>query len=377
LGRWFLCLLLKKSLITRLARNALTQYIVPRMKLPLTIDAIARASGVSRATVDRVINGRSKVSPRTREHVLKAIETLQGEGGPTEPTSLAGRGRPTDLQRVGLIIQASPPFTQAVLEEVERCTANKGLSRLRCAISGHVSHSDQDTLRLIQELEPRVDALAIHCKNTPDNLEALRRIGQNGKPVVTLAMDLDPVVRAGYVGVDNRRAGQIAAFIAGRTLERVEGAEVAVMVGFYSYRGHEDLEIGFRTTLREYFPQVELVEVIKGEDSSEPAYAATRELLERRPAIAGIYNVAGGNQGVANALREARLPKRPFYIAHEVNAETERLIRQRQIDYLLTQDLDQLVLQLGEVLLEVKTAGGSTNPTRLLPIRVFTPPHFP
>ena len=64
------------------------------------------------------------------------------------------------------------------------------------------------------------------------------------------------------------------------------------------------------------------------------------------------------------------------YIAHEVNAETERLIRQHQIDYLLTQDLDQPVLQLGEVLLEVKAAGGVTNLSKLLPIRVFTPFHF-
>jgi LacI family transcriptional regulator len=238
-------------------------------------------------------------------------------------TSRVGvNGRQVDLQRVGLIIQASPPFTQALLEEVERCTANKSLLRLGCAISGHVSHSDQNTLRLIQELEPCVDALAVHCKNTPANLEMLRRIGQNGKPVVTFSMDLDPVARAGYVGLDSRRAGQIAAFIAGRTLERVEAAEVAVVVGYYSYRGHEDREIGFRTTLREYFPQVQLVEVIKGEDSSEAAYEATRELLQRRPTIAGIYNVAGGNQGVAQALLEAQLPKRPLYIAHEVNAET-------------------------------------------------------
>jgi hypothetical protein len=87
---------------------------------------------------------------------------------------------------------------------------------------------------------------------------------------------------------------------------------------------------------------------------------------------------SGGRQsgGVANALLEARLPKRPLYIAHEVNAETERLIRQRQIDYLLTQDLDQMVLQLGEVVLESKAAGRLTNLTRLLPIRVFTPFHF-
>jgi len=250
---------------------------VPTMKLPLSIDAIAKASGVSRATVDRVINERPKVRTRTREHVLKTIETLQGEGNPADPALLRGRGRPADLQQVGLIIQASPPFTQALLEEIERCTANKGLLRLRCAISGHVSHSDQETLGLIQQLEPGIDALAVLCKNTAANLEALRRVGQNGKPVVAISTDLEAGARAGFVGMDNRRAGQIAAFIAGRTLEPVEAAEVAVVVGYYSYRGHEDREIGFRTTLREYFPQVQLVEVIKGEDSSEAAYAATRD----------------------------------------------------------------------------------------------------
>jgi hypothetical protein len=36
-----------------------------------------------------------------------------------------------------------------------------------------------------------------------------------------------------------------------------------------------------------------------------------------------------------------------------------------------------MVLQIGEVLLEVKAAGGLTNLTKLLPIRVFTPFHFP
>jgi LacI family transcriptional regulator len=375
LSRCFVRLWVKKSLMTA-RRKWSDPLFVPTMKLPLSIDAIAKASGVSRATVDRVINERPKVRTRTREHVLKTIETLQGESSPADPALLRGRGRPADLQQVGLIIQASPPFTQALLEEIGRCTANKGLLRLRCAISGHVSHSDQETLGLIQQLEPGIDALAVLCKNTAANLEALRRVGQNGKPVVAISTDLDAGARAGFVGMDNRRAGQIAAFIAGRTLEPMEAAEVAVVVGYYSYRGHEDREIGFRTTLREYFPQVQLVEVIKGEDSSEAAYAATRDLLQRRPTIAGIYNVAGGNQGVADALLEARLPKRPLYIAHEVNAETERLIRQHQIDYLLTQDLDQMVLQLAEVLLEVKAAGGITNLTKLLPIRVFTPFHF-
>jgi LacI family transcriptional regulator len=86
---------------------------------------------------------------------------------------------------------------------------------------------------------------------------------------------------------------------------------------------------------------------------------------------------AGANQGVAKAILEARSLERPLYITHEVNADTEPLIRQHQIDYLLTQDLDQMILQIGELLREMKAAGGVTNLTKLLPIRVLTPFHFP
>jgi LacI family transcriptional regulator len=346
------------------------------MKVELTIDAIAKASGVSRATVDRIINKRSRVHPRTRDHVLKTIERLRSERSQSE-TLLNGRSRQAELRRIGFIIQASTPFTQSLIGEIGRCTLNKSLLGLLCAISGHVSKSDEETLRMIQQLEPDVDALAIVCKNTSANIEILHRICQSGKPVVAVSTELDAASRAGFVGMDNRRAGQIAAFIMGRNLERTPDAEVAVVIGYFAYRGHEDREIGFRTTLREYFPHVQLLEVIKGEDSPDVAYEATHELLQRRPTISGIYNVAGGNQGVAKAIMEAKLTRRPIHITHEVNADTEPLIKRYQIDYLLTQDLDQMILNIGEILLEVKTAGGITNLMKLLPIRILTPFNFP
>jgi DNA-binding LacI/PurR family transcriptional regulator len=51
------------------------------MKIPLTIDTIAKASGVNRATVDRVINERSKVHPRTREHIYNVRAHIRKTAG--------------------------------------------------------------------------------------------------------------------------------------------------------------------------------------------------------------------------------------------------------------------------------------------------------
>ena len=46
------------------------------MKTQVTLDDVARAAGVSKATVSRVINGKSCVRPQVRDRVLKAVKKL-------------------------------------------------------------------------------------------------------------------------------------------------------------------------------------------------------------------------------------------------------------------------------------------------------------
>ena len=47
-----------------------------------TIFDVARAAGVSRGTVDRVVYGRGRVSPKTKEKVRKAIKILGYKANP-------------------------------------------------------------------------------------------------------------------------------------------------------------------------------------------------------------------------------------------------------------------------------------------------------
>jgi LacI family transcriptional regulator len=119
--------------------------------------------------------------------------------------------------------------------------------------------------------------LSLRNSETPvsKDIEPIRatlgRLLATGKPVVALVSDLDAAARPAYVGIDDRAAGQLAGFLLGRCLERVPRAEVAVIVGCASYRCHEDREMRFRTLLRQRFPQIELVEAIKGHTESRIA----------------------------------------------------------------------------------------------------------
>lgn len=72
--------------------------------MPLTLEDIAKISGVSRSTVSRVVNHDRKVSPTTRENVLKTIEEYNFY------PNLAARGLASGHTNIlGVVIPAGVP----------------------------------------------------------------------------------------------------------------------------------------------------------------------------------------------------------------------------------------------------------------------------
>jgi LacI family transcriptional regulator len=338
-----------------------------RRRGPVSIKEIVAATGLSRATVDRVLNKRPGVHPRTQAHVLRGLARLEngGEPGLQESFSLEKR----QAHRFAIVVQAGETFRRSVLETVQKLqNAESGAAILQAAASS----SDEETIELIQTVGRDSDGLALVSKNIEPVKSALKELRRAGKPVVALISDLDVTARNAYVGIDNRAAGQLAAFILGRCLERAGDAKVAVVVGYFSYLCQEDREIGFRSLLRQRFPQIEIVEVVKGEDSREATYEAALRLLENRRDITGIYNVAGGNSGLAKAIEEAQLSQRPLYIAHEVNEITEPLLRKGVIDFLITQDIRSLVRLSRQVLIDLRLGVGSVRELNYLPVQAVS-----
>jgi LacI family transcriptional regulator len=334
---------------------------------PITINEIVAATGLSRATVDRVLNKRPGVHPRTQAHVLRVLAHLENNGQSVlqEPFALEGR----EAHRFGIVVQAGETFTRSVLESVEKI---KDAETSTTTLQAVASRSDEETIEHIKTIGKDSDGFALVSKNIEPVKSALKELRSAGKSVVALVSDLDATVRNAYVGIDNRSSGQLAAFILGRCLERAGGAKVAVVVGYFSYLCQEDREIGFRSLLRQRFPRIEIVEVIKGDDSREATYEAALRLFKSRRDIAGIYNVAGGNFGLARAIDEAQFIQRPLYIAHEVNEVTEPLLRTGVIDFLITQNIQSLVRMSRQVLIDLRLGIGSVRELNYLPVQVVS-----
>jgi LacI family transcriptional regulator len=318
--------------------------------------------------VDRVLHGRAGVHPRTRDKVNKAVAQLEAEYENMIPKPFGTSSTSQNPQRFGFIIQAGQAFTESFLTAIEKQQNGDRLLQ----IEGLGAASDEAVVEAIKGWTGRLDGLAIVCKNIPPIIEELKRLCQAGKHVMALVSDLESSARSAYLGIDNRAAGNVAAYLMGRHLEGRSGAQVAVVVGSFSYRCHEDREIGFRSIMRQQFQSVEVLEVIKGEDSDEATYGAARKLLQVKPNILGVYNVAGGNRGLAEALAEVRHAYRPVYITHELNRVTEPLLRTQQIDYLFVQDLDEMVRRATQFMREIPADNHGSHLLADIPFRLVT-----
>jgi LacI family transcriptional regulator len=271
--------------------------------------------------------------------------------------------------RFNIVVQAGAVFTRSVLDAVHRLT-NKGVGSV--SINAVASESDEETLDLIGTLGQQSDAFALLGKNTERVKAALLELRSFGIPVIALISDLDANVRSTYIGGDNRAAGQLAGLIFGRCLERESRAQVAIVACNLAYRCWEDREIGFRSLLRRRFPQIELVEVVIESYSPQATCEAALRVLSHGRAVDGIYNVAGENQGLAQAISEIRFPSRPLFITHELDEATEPLLRAGVIDFLITQNLDSVVSVARRFLIDLRTGGAGCGKVNLVPIELIS-----
>jgi LacI family transcriptional regulator len=294
------------------------------------IPDIARAAGVSTATVDRVLHGRANVRPQTAQRVLRAaasLDYLPGDGmlEPAAPLNL-DFVFPTGTNR----------YLHMLAETVDYGAKNLAPAPVRCRVHEVEGFDAQALAQKLLRLGKRSDGIAFMALDHPLVREAVRELAESGVPAVTLVSDLSDSRRAAYVGLDNRAAGRTAALLLGRFLGK-RGAQVALIAGSRSYRAHEEREAGFLSLIDEMFPHLEVVGLREGHDDSASNQRQTRALLEQYPRLAGIYNIGGASDGVGRALQQAGRGENVIFIGHGLSPDTRALLIDGTMDAVITQ----------------------------------------
>ena len=296
-----------------------------------TLSDVAVAAGVSAATVDRVLNGRTGVRSRTREIVLEAASRLGyiAAGLPTVASEVA----PLALDFV--LPGGTNSFMRKLAAELDVQAMQRGDLKARLHL---VEGFDPDSLsRTLRPLEGASSGVGLVAIDHPVIRDAIRRLVQSGVPVVTLVSDVQHVPRTGYVGIDNRTAGRLAGYLMSRFLAPGRH-KVALFAGSIAYRGHEEREMGFRHIVSEQPERLEVVSLSEIQDDDERAYLAAREHLGRVPDLSAIYNIGAGNRGIARALVETQRQNDVIFIGHDLTEYTQQFLLSGVMDAVIDQN---------------------------------------
>lgn len=166
-----------------------------------TIYDIAKATGVSIATVSKVLNKTGRISEETRKKVLKAIEELGYEKSAIA-SALAGKNTYT----IGFLLpDINNPFFAEVARGAEDAAFERGYSVLICS-TDHREEKERAYLKTLRH--KRMDGLVIATGTTPR--ETLEELMDEGVRIVLMSREI-PGALIGSVMVDNRFGGQLAA----------------------------------------------------------------------------------------------------------------------------------------------------------------------
>jgi LacI family transcriptional regulator len=320
---------------------------------------IASEAGVSLATVGRVFNGRGLVRPETRETVLATAARLGYLPAAIAPAHATGEAH-LDVILPG----GTNGFLQLLSDEIES-RARSAFPTLDVTVH-RVEGFDVDALARKLDAIEASDGVAVVAIEHPLVREAIRNLRARGVPVATLVSDIADIGSIGYVGIDNRASGRLAAQLLGRLVGGRKG-KVVLFLGSRSYRGHEEREIGFRHVLQDEFPELEIVDVRDARDDTARTHGETLRVMHETSGVVGLYNIAGGNRGIASALEELNLRPRVVFVAHELTEHSRRMLLSGILDVAIDQNPRAEARDILALL--AARAAGAPRP-ELAPIRI-------
>jgi LacI family transcriptional regulator len=324
---------------------------------------VARASGVSTATVDRVLHGRANVRVATAQRVLRAAAELRY----LPEADLWRLLQPPPMELAFLLPAGTNRYLRMLGDSIRYASETLAPYNVRCRTHLIDSFDAGRVAAALIKHGRRAQGVAFMALEHPLVREAVDALAGRGVHVITLISDLARSRRVAYVGMDNRAAGRTAGTLIGRFLGARSGP-VAMIAGSLSYRGHEEREMGFLNLMQEQFPALRVVGVREGRDDADANWRLARGLLEQHPDLVGLYNIGGGAEGVARALKAARRDPRVVFVAHGLTPDTRGLLIDGTLDAVINQHPPTMVLNCVRVFTNLRDGRSTTSGVE--PVRI-------
>lgn len=296
------------------------------MRRPTVAD-LALASGVSVATVDRVLNGRLKVREETARKVSEAAERIGYHAANVIRQRLLA-----DLPEyhLGVVLQKERhAFYQAFAAELAQAASQQRDCRMRVSVQFARTGDPAEVADLLLALSGKVQAIAATGLDHHDVTNAVATLRGKSIPTFALLSDFAPGVREGYFGTNNMKIGRNAAWLLSRIAPRP--GKALLFIGGHRYHGHTLREAGFRAYCREYATDLEVLDAVVNLETRQLTQEALLGAMARHPDLVAVYCAGGGMEGAIAALREADTGERIACVVHELTPESRQALLERRI----------------------------------------------
>lgn len=308
----------------------------------VTAADVARRAGVSTATVDRVLNGRTAVSDKRAELVYQAARELNYHGVPALRSRLPVRRK---VVRIGLALRRRHNSFYVAVEAAIRSASTKfEEADIDLTVVYQSNNSPREAASIIRKLAETCHAIAIMAPDHRVVSEAVIEVRSRNVFVFSFLSDFAVDARQAYLGLDNRKAGRSAAWAAAHTAPR-PGA-LSIVVGNYSYLAQEMREAGFRAYIRDHETDFSVMDTVAAAESEDDVRMAVGRLLDGHPDIVGIYVASGGFEGALEALRRRDKIGAVSLICNELTPSSRQALIDRSVAMVIATPIDQLAEQL-------------------------------
>lgn len=305
-----------------------------------TIETIAQMAGVSRGTVDRVLNHRPHVRPDVREKVLLAI----AETGYLSPREVHQRelGNAAAPLHLGVLLsnERETQFHEEVLRGIEQARRELEAAAVRISVSSCKTDLPQEAIELLAELLAQgANGLAVCALHDRSVTEYLFELSKRGIPCVTFNSDLPESGRLCFVSQDIRKTGRVAAELMSKCVRPSD--RILAAVGNLKFDGHCQRLMGFRERLEELGYAGERISVVETFNDYSTTVSAVSEAISRYPDLRGVYMANLSISGCAEAVRTAGKRGEIHIVCHDINDGIRRLLKEGLVDFTIPQDFMQ------------------------------------
>lgn len=323
----------------------------------MTQEELASRIGVSRATLDRVMNNREGVGAKKRQEVLAAIKELGYKPNIT--------GKMLSMQNrtsIGIIIGADKTpedgrVFEIIYQSMLKCSEGLKTSGVRFVYRRMVSGEVEEQIRIIEEMAGegmKGIALAFRkrTKELYDTIEKYQKKGIQFVPYFNTLVGPDTDLKFQcYLETDQVREGRIAASLLARFIGGK--GKVALISGLEENYAHQLRVDSAYGLLNDKYSEIDVLPIYRNCYPETEAKKLCREILTENPDLRGIIVSCGFFGAITSCIEEMGKKDQISVILFDITKKAKEDLGNDRCDAIIGIDLKRLGYNTIKVIYEL------------------------